>query len=208
MENVLAEKIVWDLGDLYSSPSDPQIEADTIAAPGEGRGIFFVQGEGGRAWSAGFAAGHPGPGRNKRDRSEAAGVCYLNFSTQTLNPAASALFQSGKELYSEIRRDTLFFELEWSKLEDSQARGLASDPALSKYSHYLTSLLRYKPHLLSEPEERILADKEPAGHRPGSPFSTRCSATSGSESKRGRSRKCSVNSTAASARSGNARQPS
>ena len=90
-------------------------------------------------------------------------TAYLNFSTQTSNPAASALFQSRKEIYSEIRRDTLFFELEWTKLEESRAEGLASDPALSKYSHYLISLRRYKPHLLSEPEERILADKEPAG---------------------------------------------
>ena len=88
---------------------------------------------------------------------------YLNFSTQTSNPAASALFQSRKELYSEIRRDTLFFEIEWSKLEDSRAEELASGPLLSKYHHYLISLRRYKPHLLSEPEERILAEKEPAG---------------------------------------------
>ena len=88
---------------------------------------------------------------------------YLNFSTQTSNPAASALFQSRKELYSEIRRDTLFFELEWSKLEDGRAEELASGPVLSKYRHYLISLRRYKPHLLSEPEERILAEKEPAG---------------------------------------------
>ncbi len=88
---------------------------------------------------------------------------YLNFSTQTSNPAASALFQSRKELYSEIRRDTLFFELEWSKLEDGRAEELASGPLLSKYHHYLISLRRYKPHLLSEPEERILAEKEPAG---------------------------------------------
>jgi hypothetical protein len=29
LEKTLAENVVWDLGDLYSGPSDPQIEADT-----------------------------------------------------------------------------------------------------------------------------------------------------------------------------------
>lgn len=29
MENTLAENIIWNLGDLYSGASDPQIEADT-----------------------------------------------------------------------------------------------------------------------------------------------------------------------------------
>ena len=29
VERTIAEDVIWDLGDLYSSPSDPQIDADT-----------------------------------------------------------------------------------------------------------------------------------------------------------------------------------
>ncbi|MGO9373335.1 MAG: M3 family oligoendopeptidase [Syntrophobacteraceae bacterium] len=163
MERSIAEDVIWNLGDLYASPSDPQIDADTKRLREKVLAFSSFRGR-----VAGL-----GPEdllravRELEEINELAGkltaYAYLNFSTQTSNPAASALFQSRKEIYSEIRRDTLFFELEWSKLEESKAGGLASDPELSKYSHYLTSLRRYRPHLLSEPEERILADKEPAG---------------------------------------------
>ncbi len=163
VENTLAENIIWNLGDLYSGTSDPQIEGDTKWLREQVLSFSSYKGK-----LAGL-----GP----EDLLEAVvrleeinewaqkllAYAYLNFSTQTSNPAASALFQSRKELYSEIRRDTLFFDLEWSKLEDGRAEELASGPLLSKYHHYLISLRRYKPHLLSEPEERILAEKEPAG---------------------------------------------
>jgi len=163
VENTLAENIIWSLGDLYSSPSDPQIDSDTKRLREKVAAFSSFRGK---------VAGIGAPDllraiRELEEINELAGkllaYAYLNFSTQTSNPAASAHFQSQKEIYSEIHRDTLFFELEWTKLEESQAGSLASDPPLSKYSHYLTALRRYKPHLLSEPEERILADKEPAG---------------------------------------------
>ncbi len=162
-ESTIAKDVIWDLGDLYSSPCDPQIDADTLRLREKVAAFSSFRGK-----VAGLGA--PELLRTVRDLEEInelaqklLAYAYLNFSTQTSNPAASALFQSRKELYSEVRRDAIFFELEWTKLEESQALGLASDPALSQYSHYLTSLRRYKPHLLSEPEERILADKEPAG---------------------------------------------
>ncbi len=163
MENTSAQDVIWDLGDLYSGASDPQIEADTKWVREQVLSFSSYRGK-----VAGL-----GPEDlleavvrleeiNERAQKLLA-YAYLNFSTQTSNAAASALFQSRKELYSEIRRDTLFFELEWSKLEDSRAEELASGPLILKYHHYLISLRRYKPYLLSEPEERILAEKEPAG---------------------------------------------
>ncbi len=132
-------------------------------APGAGFVFFFVQGEGGWAGAEDLLEAIRRFEEINERTQKLLAYAYLNFSTQTSDPAASAFFQSRKELYSEIRRDTLFLELEWTKLEDSRAEELASDPLLSKYGHYLISLRRYKRHLLSEPEERILAEKEPAG---------------------------------------------
>ncbi len=157
------EKIVWNLDDLYAGPDDPSIEADM-------------------KWCrqrAGELARHRGKvaGLSARELLEAVrsleemheraqklmAFSYLYFATRTQDSAASALFQAQKELYSELHRDTLFFELEWTKLEESRAQALAADPVLSKYGHYLRSARRYAPYLLSEPEEKILAEKEPAG---------------------------------------------
>jgi oligoendopeptidase F len=163
LEKTVAENVVWDLGDLYSGLSDPQIEADTrwlrdhVLAFSSLRGKVAELGPEGLLEAVGRLEAI-----NERTRKLLA-FAYLNFSTRTLDSTASAFFQSCKELYSEIHRDTLFFELEWTKLEDGRAGDLASSPVLFRYAHYLVSLRRYKPHVLSEPEERILAEKEPAG---------------------------------------------
>ena len=53
----------------------------------------------------------------------------------------------------------LFFELQWAALPDAQVEALLADPALDFCAHYLRSARRYRPHLLSEPEERIFAEK-------------------------------------------------
>ncbi len=162
-KSIIAEDVTWDLGDLYSGSSDEQIVADTRAL---GEKVSAFSSYRGRVSLLG-----PGELLQAILEIEAINECaqkllayaYLNFSTQTADPAASAFFQSGVELYSKIRRDTLFFELEWTKLDEAQAERIASDPVLSRYSHYLIALRRYQPHLLSEPEERVLADKAPAG---------------------------------------------
>ena len=163
MEKTLVENVVWDLGDLYSGLSDPQIETDTRWLREQILAFSSFRGRVAELVPEDLLeAIRKLEEINERVRKLLA-FAYLNFSTRTLDPAASAFFQSGKELYSEIRRDTLFFELEWTKMEDGRARELASSPVLSDYAHYLVSLRRYKPHILSEPEERILAEKEPAG---------------------------------------------
>ena len=163
MENEIAADIIWDLGDLYSGPSDEQIGADTrllgekVSAFSTYRGTVALLGP------EELLQAILEKERIEEFAQKLLAYAYLNFSTRTADSAASALFQSMIELSSEIRRDTLFFELEWTKLDDARAGHVASAPVLSKYSHYLVSLRRYKPHLLSEPEERVLADKAPAG---------------------------------------------
>jgi oligoendopeptidase F len=163
VENTLAQDVIWNLGDLYSGASDPQIEADIKWLREQVVSFSTYRGKVAGLRPEDLLEAVVRLEEINERAQKLLAYAYLNFSTQTSNPAASALFQSRKELYSEIRRDTLFFELEWSKLENSRAEELASGPLLSKYHHYLISLRRYKPHLLSEPEERILAEKEPAG---------------------------------------------
>ncbi|MGH2856320.1 MAG: M3 family oligoendopeptidase, partial [Solirubrobacteraceae bacterium] len=83
----------------------------------------------------------------------------LRFSTDTADPARGAMLQLVQERATELETKLLFFELEWAALEDEQAEALAGDAALSFCAHYLRSARRYRPHLLSEPEETILAEK-------------------------------------------------
>ena len=64
---------------------------------------------------------------------------------------------------TEIRNLLLFFEIEWLKTDDTLASALIDDPALKTYSHYLQSLRRFRPHTLTEPEEKILNEKDNTG---------------------------------------------
>jgi oligoendopeptidase F len=89
----------------------------------------------------------------------AASYAGLNFSTDTADPARGALLQKAEERYTEIETKLLFFELEWAALDDQRAEELLSSPSLHPWLHHLRSARRYRPHLLSEPEERILAEK-------------------------------------------------
>jgi oligoendopeptidase F len=83
----------------------------------------------------------------------------LRFAIDTADPAHGALLQRMQERATEIETKLLFFELEWAAVDDEQAERLLQAEQLEFCRHYLRSARRYRPHLLSEPEEKILAEK-------------------------------------------------
>jgi oligoendopeptidase F len=87
----------------------------------------------------------------------------LRFSVDTADPAAGALMQEVQERGTEIETTLLFFELEWAGLPDDRVEQLLEDEQLSFCAHYLRNARRYRHHLLSEPEEKILAEKAVTG---------------------------------------------
>jgi oligoendopeptidase F len=90
---------------------------------------------------------------------KAGSFASLRFSTDTADPPRGALLQLVQERATEIETKLLFFELEWAALSDERAEELLCDDRLAFCAHYLRSARRYRPHLLSEPEEKILAEK-------------------------------------------------
>jgi oligoendopeptidase F len=88
---------------------------------------------------------------------------YLNYATQTGDAAAGANLQRIQEVGSSLEKEILFFRLDWAHLSDEKAGRLLKSPDIKKYRHYLELCRRYKPHQLSEIEERLLADISPVG---------------------------------------------
>jgi oligoendopeptidase F len=82
----------------------------------------------------------------------------LSFSLDTEDPARGALMQRTQEQSTAIETKLLFFELEWNELPDARADELLAADELTFCRHYLRMLRRYRPHQLSEPEERILTE--------------------------------------------------
>jgi oligoendopeptidase F len=87
----------------------------------------------------------------------------LRFATNTAEPANGALLQRVQEQETAIQTTLLFFELEWAALDDARAEELLAGDGLDFCRHYLRNVRRYREHLLSEPEEKILAEKALTG---------------------------------------------
>ncbi len=87
----------------------------------------------------------------------------LRFSTDTADPANGALLQLAQERGTAIETTLLFFELEWAALTDERAEQLLAGEGLDFCRHHLRIARRYRDHLLTEPEEKILSEKSLTG---------------------------------------------
>ncbi len=163
-----AEGVVWDLSDLYSGLNDSRIERDIKGLIKKSEA--FEKKYRGRINSKTVNA----PTLLKAVRelesiSEQAGkllsFAYLIFAADTGKSEHGAFLQKIQEKATEARKYLMFFELEWVALNDSKAEKLITDKRLSHYRHFLEQERRYKPHRLSEPEEKILDDKANTGSR-------------------------------------------
>jgi oligoendopeptidase F len=87
----------------------------------------------------------------------------LAFSVDTADPVRGALMQRVEERSTMLSTRILFFELEWAEVPDDRVDELLADDRLDFCRHFLRSARRYIPHLLTEPEERILTEKSVTG---------------------------------------------
>jgi oligoendopeptidase F len=87
----------------------------------------------------------------------------LRFATNTAEPANGALLQRVQEQATVVETRLLFFELEWAELDDDRAEELLAADGLDTARHHLRTIRRYRPHLLSEPEEKIMSEKSVSG---------------------------------------------
>ncbi len=159
-----AQGVLWDLGDLYSGGDDPQLEKDL--AESRQRAESFASSYRGRI--AELQAAELAEAIEEYEQilelsGKAGTFTYLNWSTNTEDPARGALLQRLQEHSSRLQQQLLFFELEWAHVDEDRAGKLMADPALARYRFWLTLSRRYRPHLLSEAEEKILAEKSVTG---------------------------------------------
>jgi oligoendopeptidase F len=93
----------------------------------------------------------------------AGSYAVLRFSLDTTDPQRGALMQRAAELSAEIETTLVFFELEWNQVPDERADELLAADELDFCRHHLRTIRRYRPHQLSEPEERILTETSVTG---------------------------------------------
>jgi oligoendopeptidase F len=87
----------------------------------------------------------------------------LRLAADTLDAEAGALVARVGEVAAQLGSRTVFLELEWAEVPDDRVEELLADERLAFCAHHLRNLRRYRPHLLAEPEERVLSEKSPTG---------------------------------------------
>jgi oligoendopeptidase F len=93
----------------------------------------------------------------------AGSYAMLDFTLDTADPARGALVQKARELGAAIETELLFFELEWNQLPDEHAARVLESEELAFCRHHLRTIRRYRPHQLSEPEERVVTELDVTG---------------------------------------------
>jgi oligoendopeptidase F len=169
MEKTGAEEIRWDLSDLYRAADDPQLIADLDSALAAA--ASFAQTYAGTVQCPeGPTAEHLVAALTELERileqvGKAVAYAELLHAADVTPAAHGALVARTQERASAVRQRLIFFELEWLALDDSIAQPLIDHPACRRYRHFLSSARRYRPHVLSEPEEKILEEKSNTGNR-------------------------------------------
>ena len=159
-----AEDVSWDLSPLVYGEEDAG--ADRLLDEAATRAQAFAEAHAGRVAALdppAFAAAVLELQELSELTARAGNYAMLRFSIDTADPALGALLQRVQEKGTAIETQLLFFELEWAALDDDRADELMDADGLETARHFLRSSRRYRPHLLTEPEEKILAEKSVSG---------------------------------------------
>lgn len=163
-----AEGVKWDLSDLYESVDDPKIERDIRSA--FRRAEAFEKKYRGKINTNRLSAATLLNCIKELEKisekiSKVMSYAHLEFAADTSNPRFGAFLQSVQEKATQIRKHLMFFEVEWVALNNKKAKQLINDGKLSDYSHFLEHERQFKPHTLTEPEEKIMEEKANTGSR-------------------------------------------
>jgi len=85
----------------------------------------------------------------------------LSFSADTQDQQAQSLQNRILQFLAEVENRSMFFSLWWKELDDENAKRLMANSG--DYKYYLEAIRLYKPHTLSEPEEKIMNIKNITG---------------------------------------------
>ncbi len=163
-DNLGTTRVQWDLTDLYSGMDDQYIRSDIEWCETEATRIKTESyGKVGCLDAEALLSLVQKLENLDCALTKLGTFSFLNFTTQMGNAEAGALDQRIHELHSKCGTETIFFELEWNQVEEQRARTLLGSPQLAHYRHYLEALRRYRPHQLTEAEEKLLLEKDPVG---------------------------------------------
>ena len=85
----------------------------------------------------------------------------LSFAADTQNQTAQTYMARVQQFAAEMGNRTMFFSLWWKELDEKNAERLMAEAG--DYRYYLEEMRNFKPHTLSEAEEKIINIKDVTG---------------------------------------------
>ena len=160
-----AENIRWNLTDLFKSPTDPAIEATLSDALKRAQDFEArYRGKVASLPPKEFAAMMRELEEDEELATKPEVYAYLLHSQNTEDAAAGRLLARVREAGAERGSHSVFFTLELAQITNEQAAHLYADPDAARYRHMVEEARKFRPHQLSEPEERVLTDFSPVGN--------------------------------------------
>ncbi len=163
-EKLGTAEVQWNLQDLYESREDPQIGDDLYFC--EEEATLLKETFAGKLDTLEPAVLARTVRRLERvsyNLGRVATFAFLDYATQVKDDKAAAFLQEITEAASRIGRETVFFDLEWSKMDQDKADTLLSAEEIGDFHHYLATIRRYADHMLSQAEETLLIELGPVG---------------------------------------------
>ncbi len=160
-----AEKVRWNLSDLFASPDDPRLEA-TLARELERAKEFETKYRGKVATlePKQFAAMMRELAEHEEEAAKPEVYAYMLHSQNTQDHVAGRLLARVREASAERGAHMVFFPLELAAVTDEHAAKLYADPDAARYRHFVEEARKFRSHQLTEPEERVLTDFSPVGN--------------------------------------------
>jgi oligoendopeptidase F len=162
-----ADGVAWNLHDLYGGLDDAKIKADLAKALQRAQAF-----ESAYRGKIDTEQGPPADLLLKAvqeleslyelmDRP----AIYANLvhAAKTDEPRHGALLAFTREQRTAINKHLIFFDLEWVKVPDGAVAKLLANARLARYRHYLEQKRAWRPHYLTEPEEKIVELKATTG---------------------------------------------
>ncbi len=160
-----AENVRWDLTDLFQSPDDPKLEKTLAGSLAKARDFESrYKGKVATLDPKAFAAMMAELAAFEEEAAMPEVYAYLLHSQDTADHAAGKTLARVREAAAERGSHMVFFTLELAQISDAQAARLYADPEAAKYRHTVEEARKFRPHQLTEPEERVLTEFSPVGN--------------------------------------------
>jgi oligoendopeptidase F len=161
--DLTAADVAWDLEPLVDGKGEAGVDELLDEAEHIATSVAARRGSVAQLDAAGLASVMRELASIAEQVGRAASYASLRFAADTTDPARGALLQHVEERATAVNTKILFFALEWAALPDDQAAEFLADDQLSFCRHHLAAARRYRPHLLTEPEELVMTEKAVTG---------------------------------------------